>query len=115
MYFHEINFLLEAYESYKYERASKKTLAQIEKMKDERDANQNQGDEVSRADLDAEMNLGNCKSKFNKLKKQSVETLNSPKYELIQNMATLLNCACIIILQENTDHPISLMQNWMIL
>ena len=78
-------------------------------MRKKKEKSANRGDDISSAELEAEMNIGNCRSKCNKLIQQSSDTLNTPKYELIQNMATLLNCACIIILQENEDHPINLM------
>ena len=105
LYFHELNLLLEAYESYRYEARNKKTYDQIDK----------QHATAQEADLDGEMNLVTCRKYCETKMTDAAKVLDTPSYELFQNFLTLFNVAAIIYLQELEDHPISLMQNWMIL
>ena len=63
---------------------------------------------------DGPLTFSQCKQRLSQKLTEAANYMNTPNYELFQNMMTLFNIACIVYLQELQDHSISLMQNWMI-
>ena len=86
---------MNAYEFFKYEDTSKKTLDHIDEEEYEGDENHETGLNNEGEGLTFSTVGKNCKKRMRSI----AETMNTPFYEFFMNTITMLNMACIVILQ----------------